>query len=113
MNNVDKLQELRGIAMRHGYPKEHDRQFYIPIRTRVDGRSYIPGNGDHALLFEPEWLICLLGDSEIETNYIDREKLEPLKIPIYESMMIDLARIRARKGDTIGHLYAIIKRGEK
>jgi len=86
MNNVARLDELRRIAIQRGFPKEIDRQFYLPVRTRVDGRSYIATNAEHAFLWNPEWVEKLVGDS-------------------YEEAMVEMARVRARRGDTVGWLY--------
>ena len=108
MNNVQKIAECRRIAIERGYPKHLDAGFYMPIRTRLDGRSYIASNSDHALLFEPDWVLALFGNEPEDTGYIDPEKLEPVLLPSFKHIMLKMLLIRADKGDVIGFLYGEI-----
>ena len=107
MNNIDKLAELRETAIKNGFPKELNRQFFIPVRYRTDGRAYIPNNAENTLLFDPEWLRSLVG-GDYESSITEEEGGE-VAIPKFEEIMIDLARIRCQKGDTIGFLYEEVK----
>lgn len=110
MNNVDKFAELRSLAIQRGFPRSQDIQFYVPVRTRMDDRSYIPANADHALLWEPEWVKSLTGSDSVDTPYFDPKTLEMVQMPMYESVMVEMARIRAKKGDTIGYLFDWVKK---
>jgi len=111
MNNIDKFSELRELAVSNGFPKELDRQFFIPTRSRLDNRIYIPNNAEHALLFDPDWLRSLVGN-ECE-SFITEEEGGEVAIPKFEEVMIRLARIRCSKGDTIGYLYEEAKQAKQ
>lgn len=110
MNNIDKFSELRETAVQNGFPKELNRQFFIPVRYRTDGRAYIPNNAENTLLFDPEWLRSLVG-GDYESSITEEEggKGGEVAIPKFEEIMIDLARIRCQRGDTIGFLYEEVK----
>jgi len=104
MNNVHKFEELRRFSVERGFPKELNAQFYMPVRTRTDGRQYIASNADHALLWEPEWLKSLFGSEMVDTGWWDKE-LQPVEMEAYKAMMVRMAIVRADKGDVIGFLF--------
>lgn len=111
MNNVEKLNELRAIAVRRGFSQ--DRNFYVPVRQRNDGRAFMPGNGENALLFDSDWIRSLVGDGDRETEWIDGKTLETVMLPAHEAMMMELAQIQAKKGDTVGHLHNAVKKEDR
>lgn len=110
MNNIERLKELRQTAVKHGFDVYVDKSFYIVEREReTSDRRFIAFNTDHSLLFEPDWVAALVGSEMVETTCIDKATLEPVKLPEFEYVMVELAHIRARKGDTIGYLYEYVK----
>lgn len=112
MNNVQRFEELRALAVDRGYPKEVNAQFYIPVRIRSDDRQYIPSNADHTLLFEPEWVKSLVGSEMVETGWLD-QSLEVVSMPLYKWLMVQMAMIRADKGDVIGFFHAEVMKTRK
>lgn len=113
MNNVDKLAELRRIAIARGFPKETDQQFYIPVRSRLDGRSYISNNSDQMLLFDPQWVESLVGDEPTKPGWVDGITLEEIELPKYKATMMYMVALRADRGDVIGFLYDMVKRADE
>ena len=105
MNNVQKFNELRRMAVERGFPKERDLAFYVPERTLNNGRQYFPNNADNALVFYGEWQKALFGTEPEETGWLNAE-LDPVAFPAYKASMLKCAEIQAGGGDVIGWLYA-------
>lgn len=112
MNNIERLQELRKIAISRGFPPLLDKQFYIATGVRLDNKSYIAYNSDSSLLFYPEWVEKLVGSDMVKSTFFDKNTLDYLEMPAFEYAMVEMIRIRANKGDAIGYLYDKVKHQE-